>query len=296
MIKKRKPLMLGAKSIYHNIIAKMFENSKQFVCFNTNKEPLNPINLKRVDITNNDNLTSIKEALFSANKHNLGIGIVLGKSIKGNICGIDIDNCIDKNGNISKEAKEIIDLFNSYTEISISGKGIHILFYATKKGNNCKNNNLKWCKCLEMYDRNRYFTLSGNIINAKSIEHRQEQCDFIYKKYFDDWNKPINSSGIPPIKPLPAEKLEDYEKHFQFALSVDEKLLNYWNGERPTNDESANDNGFINKLAYWLPNYYLIENYFLKSPYFEQKDQKHKDKCLLRKDYLHRTILKALRR
>lgn len=286
----------GNKNSYITILSKVFEKDNIFVCYNDKKEPISPITLKKVDCTNKNNLTSINEALLSSDRHDLGIGIVLGKTNKWNLCGIDIDECIDEKGNISNQAQEIINLFDSYTEISISGKGVHILFFATKKGNRCKNNKLNWCKCIEMYDSNRYFALSGNTINNKSIEIRQEQADTTYNKFFNNSYNQAKSIEIVPIKILSKEKEkeEEYQKHFQYALSVDSRLNDYWNGIRPTNDESCNDNGFISKLAYWLNNYDLIKIFFLESPYFEQKDQKHKDKCLKRKDYLHRTIMKVL--
>ena len=53
-------------------------------------------------------------------------GIAIG--VFDHICGIDIDDCIDGNGAISKDAQWIIDKMKCYTEKSPSGKGIRILF------------------------------------------------------------------------------------------------------------------------------------------------------------------------
>ena len=295
----------GDKYNYIDILSDELGNSKQFVCFNQKKEPLSPINLKLVSWTNKNNLTSINEALFSANKHNFGIGIVLGKSINGNLCGIDIDKCIDESGNISKEAKEIIDLFDSYTEISISGKGIHILFYATKKGSNCVNSNLKWCGRLEMYNKH-FFTLSGNIINNKGIEPRQEQCDFIYKKYFADRNKFINCAEFATIKPLSKEKIEEYRNLIKKIIEnmQDKVFIDLWQGKRPTNDESSNDMKLFIKLCHYTScNPQLIEILALESPFYKTKkddekakaENKGKYKWLnRRKGYLIPSILKAI--
>lgn len=52
----------------------------------------------------------------------IGIGIFEG------ICAIDLDHCMDEQGNLSSQAEEIVKLMNSYTEISPSGDGLHILF------------------------------------------------------------------------------------------------------------------------------------------------------------------------
>ena len=54
-----------------------------------------------------------------------GIGFEAGCGI----CVIDIDSCIDKNGNYSDIAKEIMDSFNTVSFKSPSGTGLHLYFY-----------------------------------------------------------------------------------------------------------------------------------------------------------------------
>ena len=274
-----------------------FENDNIFVNFDSNKKPYTPNSYKMANSNNSSTWGTLEQALISIEKYNRkGIGIEFGKTSKGHLCGLDIDNCIDDNGIISPEAESIIKMLDTYTEISISGKGIHCLFYATKKGNACKNNKLDWCKVIELYDKERYFTLSGNVINDKGILYRQEFCNMIYDKYFACCSNPILSNNQKCKKEFTKEQLQDYEKHFENALKKDPILRDYWNGKRPNNDESANDLGFCKKLSYWLNDENLVKEYFLKSPYFAQKDEKHKEKCLKRKDYLQRTISFAMRR
>ena len=54
-----------------------------------------------------------------------GIGFVFSKDDP--YAGIDLDKCRDsKTGNIEEWARQIIGYFNSYTEISPSGTGVHI--------------------------------------------------------------------------------------------------------------------------------------------------------------------------
>ena len=280
-----------------NILQNEFENQNIFVCYDSEKRPCLPSKYGMADTTNPNTWGTLKQALFITTLKDSykGVGIVFTDTDKGRLCGIDIDKCIDKNGNIAPEALEIINTIDSYSEISINGRGIHILFYAHKKGNICKNNNLKWCKCIEMYDKSHYFTLSGNIINDKGIMYRQNACDTIYDKYFSNAECKLNTTKEPKKKLFTDKQIKDYKEHFQFALSVDETLRKYYNGIRPTKDESSNDLGFCSKLAHWLNDYGLIKEYFLNSPYFMLKDQKHKDKCLKRDDYLKRTIERALK-
>ena len=249
-----------------------------------NKIPYSAYTKKRTDIKIKNNLCSYEMAqnTHKNNSYFDGIGIVLGHTTKGTLCGLDIDNCIDKYGNISDNALEIINLLNTYTEISISGKGIHCLFFANKIGGNCKNNNINWCKCLELYDKNRFFTLSGYTLNDKNIEYRQEQCNIIYEKYFCKYDKIKQSNQS-------FRKNENFNNsariygndYLNYIFSKDKKFKSYWFRTISISDESSADYGFLNKLKYWLDgNPILMKEWFLKSPYFMQKDDSHKNKCL----------------
>jgi hypothetical protein len=61
-----------------------------------------------------------------------GVGLVLGEIDPGNIVlGIDLDGCIGPDRFTKKWATEIIKRFNTYTEVSPSGKGAK-LFFRTK--------------------------------------------------------------------------------------------------------------------------------------------------------------------
>ncbi len=69
--------------------------------------------------------------------------------------GIDIDHCI-KDGVYSDLAKDVIALFQSYTEISPSGTGVHIICKGQLISSGKKNSQLG----LEVYDTGRYFTVT----------------------------------------------------------------------------------------------------------------------------------------
>jgi primase-polymerase (primpol)-like protein len=64
-------------------------------------------------------------------QQNVGTGIMFGPiDGVGVLCGIDLDACRDKStGAIASWAQEVVDAFNSYTEISPSGTGAHVLFH-----------------------------------------------------------------------------------------------------------------------------------------------------------------------
>ena len=54
-----------------------------------------------------------------------GTGLVLARGY----CGVDLDGVIDDNGNLAPFAARIVEVLDTYTEISPSGRGLHCLLY-----------------------------------------------------------------------------------------------------------------------------------------------------------------------
>ncbi|MFQ5770030.1 MAG: helix-turn-helix domain-containing protein, partial [bacterium] len=106
-------------------------------------------------------------------------------------CGVDLDKCRNpETGEINADAQKIIDDFASYTEISPSGKGAHIIIKGKKKGNKARKGKI------EMYDSGRYFTVTGNVLDRHTeIEARQEKLDFLYASLFAKEDKRSASDG-----------------------------------------------------------------------------------------------------
>lgn len=76
---------------------------------------------------NPSTFTTFETVMKSTTKFDgIGLGIFNG------ISAIDIDHCIDKDGNFSELAQNIVTLFDGcYVEKSPSGRGLRILFLAT---------------------------------------------------------------------------------------------------------------------------------------------------------------------
>ena len=92
---------------------------------------------------------------FQANKSLNGIGFVF--SDDDPFVGIDIDNCINiETNNLDPEVRKIVKSINSYTELSPSGQGLHIIGRAKlpNYGRRCKN--------IEIYETQRFFTFTAN--------------------------------------------------------------------------------------------------------------------------------------
>jgi len=183
----------------------------------------------------------------------VGLGIFRGYS------AIDIDHCIDENGQMSEMALDIITFCNSYTEYSPSKTGVRIIFKTNVKIDKelyyINNHNCG----LEIYisnNTNKFVSITGNKISGDAI----------------------NDIDITYI-------LNRYMKRGQFnlesALKKDSKLNELWNKQAPGShsDESESDMALCCKLAYYLHNdEQLIREYFEKSPYYQSKDAEHKKK------------------
>ena len=80
-------------------------------------------------------------------------------------CGIDLDVAVEEpRGKLQPWAQEIVDKFDSYTEYSPSGLGVHIIIKGKKKWDKCKINlkesstaNESKKPAIEVYDQGRFF-------------------------------------------------------------------------------------------------------------------------------------------
>ncbi len=237
------------------------------------------------------------------------------------IVGIDLDTVRDpQTGYIDPTAVEIITDLDSYTEISASGYGFHILVQADLKLDKHKtrlpDNKIKRYEVdpkigenrrkrpeIEVYNEYRYFAFTGDRYGEnKTVEERnaitKATVDYYFRpqdttEYTDIQRNTtvgaMDTAGIPMVSTTaPADQLK-------IGLEKDSKLKALWNGDRPNGNESADDQGLMNKLAYWCScNPAAMREAFLNSPHTSSKDPEHQKK-LNRKDYLKRTIETAIK-
>jgi putative DNA primase/helicase len=91
------------------------------------KVPINPQSGRPASVTDPATWSTFTEAAAASNAFH-GVGFVLAAADP--YVGIDLDGCIEPDGTIAPWARAIIDRLRSYTEISPSGTGIHIIVRA----------------------------------------------------------------------------------------------------------------------------------------------------------------------
>jgi hypothetical protein len=116
---------------------------------------------------------------------------------------VDVDDCRNVNSKaVSKQAREILTLLNSYAEVSPSGTGVHVLLKGKKPGDRCRAGKL------EVYDHARFATITGRVMTkwgTGSVEERQAELEQFYAKYVA--SGPSGPQADIPDEQLPEDKL-----------------------------------------------------------------------------------------
>ena len=72
--------------------------------------------------------------------------------------GVDLDDCVNESGEIALWALEIVRYFDSYTELSVTATGLHIIVRGDVP-NRRKDE-------IEVYSSKRFFTVSGHAVEV----------------------------------------------------------------------------------------------------------------------------------
>ena len=72
--------------------------------------------------------------------------------------GIDLDNCVNADGEIALWALEIARYFDSYTELSATGSGLHIIVRGEVPNRRTGD--------VEVYSSKRFFTVTGHVVEV----------------------------------------------------------------------------------------------------------------------------------
>jgi putative DNA primase/helicase len=239
----------------------------------------------RASSTNPEDWTDFDTACraFDPAKHS-GLGFVLTK--EDNIVCIDLDHCI-RDGQICDEALHIVRIINSWTEISQSGKGLHIFVKGSKPTDKSRAKPREF-KSLEVYDSARYIAITGNHLPGTPSEIMERQgtlkaiCDLYFHK-----RESTPAQAIKPQMELNDEKIIDLCRK---AKNADKFVALYDNGDTSeyNNDESRADEALACLLAFYTKDAAQLERLMNASALGRR------EKWRRREDYRRMTIEKAL--
>jgi hypothetical protein len=226
-----------------------------------------------------------------------GVGFVFTASDL--FVGIDLDECRDPETKVIEDwAHAIIDYFASYTEISVSGTGVHILVQGTLPPGRRKRGRI------EMYDRTRFFAMTGDQLpgTPDRIMERSEELRHWHAAVFPGAPKPSpptadsHDGGAGSAAPLSPAQRQRYEEAQDRALlhqareaaNGDKFIALFDRGEcHEYLSRSEADLALVSHLAFWTGPYpALIDRLFRQSKLYREKWD--------RIDYRTATIRKVL--
>jgi primase-polymerase (primpol)-like protein len=108
-------------------IPRFLKRYANWVCWKGSKVPINPKTGEWASVKEPDTWTDFKTAHRAYLRLRCdGLGFVFTPEVQ--LCGVDLDHCRDINtGEVTRWALKIVKRMRSYSEISPSGTGLHII-------------------------------------------------------------------------------------------------------------------------------------------------------------------------
>ncbi len=230
----------------------------------TTKMPISPWSGKVASCDKPQTWSTYRHVSYASRRYACdGVGFVFTDSDP--FCGIDLDQCRTINGVITPKALELIETFGSYTELSPSATGAHILIKAKLRGNGRRTGQV------EIYDSGRYFTVTGKHLAGTPlvIHSRQQELDTLMNQLF----APVVSM---PMETLPvAANISDEELIERAKNARDgQRFRRLWSGDASEygNDHSRADLALCRTLAFWCGgNSERIDRLFRRSGLMREK-------------------------
>ena len=253
----------------------------QWVCCGADKVPRDPHTGRTIDYTNPAEWSTFEDAV----KVGPHVGFCLSEHDP--YCIIDLDDKIDDPSSDEQKATHhsIAQNLKTYLELSISGRGLHLICKAKLPMNrNCK------AMRIEMYDRDRFFLLTGNCWNhPRPILEAQAAVDQIYASlpqvaHDGDWAK-IDLNDADLIERDDDAILDEIRSGAQAAL-----FDRLWGGDisAHNNNKSEADSALMSILTFRTKSNAQAARLFQRSGLGQRQKA-------YRPDYLQRTILVARR-
>ena len=162
-----------------------------------NKLPVNPRTLKGAKSTEPKHWTNFNTALSAVGKRATvggqtgtieGVGFVFAAGdTEESVCGVDLDHVINtETGELHPAAAELVADFDSYTELSPSGSGLHIYYKGRchpdwgRKIKDAFGSGTEF----EMYQTERFFTVTGNVCGeSRKLKSADDTAERYYRRF-----------------------------------------------------------------------------------------------------------------
>lgn len=210
------------------------------------KVPYNAATGTRAESDNEATWATFEDALafHQSNPWTDGIGLVV--SDEDDFVGIDLDHCRDaETGEIAAWAQEIVDILDSYTEITPSNEGLRIFARGSLPATGRKRGDF------EIYESGRYLTITGNHLEGTplTVAKRELEIRRVHKMI---WPEPTTQDITERTEPRPVN-LADAELLTKARLAANgQKFSLLWSGSTTGyGSRSEADLALCSLLAFW---------------------------------------------
>lgn len=188
--------------------------------------------------------------------------------------GVDLDST-NGDQDATNTQRRIFDLFNSYSEISPSLNGLHIICRGAALSGRRRGS-------VELYSSGRFFTMTGNLYHDAPIRECQALIDILWTELGGHVNSYVYGGDI-------VEALKDHEivaKAENAVNGVKFSRLHVGNWQQDYPSQSEADQAYMNFLAFYTQHRDQLMRMFRMSP-LGQRDKAN------RNSYLDYTINRA---
>ena len=164
------------------------------------------------------------------------------------IVGVDLDDCRDPDQETADPwARDVIETLDSFTEVSPSGTGFHVLVAGTLPDDRNRSGDL------ELYETKRFFTVTGDHVDGAppTIQDRTAELEVVYDDHLAP--EPDSEDGETTATQQSTRRLGDDEL-LQKARNAKngEKFERLWRGSTAGYEShSEADMALCSLLAFW---------------------------------------------
>lgn len=196
--------------------------------------------------------SSLDDALDAYNKYPARLSGI-GYNFKGvtDVVGIDLDKCIDEGGNLLPWAAEIVSSFDTYTEVSPSGRGVRMFGLGRKPGDRERGKALPG---VELYDGSstRYLTVTGNHLpgTPTDVVDVTQPLTELYQRMFGAAEPAAAPPRTTPAQPVSLDDAELLAR--AIAAKNGARFAALWQGDTSAHSSrSEADYALVGALLFW---------------------------------------------
>jgi hypothetical protein len=220
----------------------------------TTKLPVCAANGRMAKSTDPATWATFEEAVAAVGRWRCdGVGFVFGPDRA--YTGLDLDHVIE-GGVLDSAYRWVVEEAGTYTEVSPSGDGLHLIFRGAKpQGAERSRKGQPGGRVVEMYDHDRYFTVTGNVFEGHGAVSANPD---VVERAYRTWIEPEARSAQPRLddavrEAAPGDMGDDelVERMFASRSGDDIRALLAGDCSAQGGDHSAADMALCSHLAFW---------------------------------------------